>query len=264
MSSCWPGIERGNGIQALTVSPAGTASAWTVSAWVMRRRRGSTLSRCVARAASITARWWGLIVSIGLPTKRLRIDAPRAGLGAEPEQVGGGAVEVQPLAVDVHALQQALSIPARKFRIGEIGDLPAQAFAHLRRILVEVERDAAHAFALEGEHAGIKRGGIGQCAFDLGAGAGEVAPVDAGDHRGHDRAGGLFRTHCHRILVRCGNRQGIERDCASACGHAETQQQSRRQRAPTRLARRRHDDGKLAWNVAHQKRSPTIPEVTLV
>ena len=56
MSCCCPGMARGYGIQARTVSPAGTASALTVSDWVTRTRRGATLLVAPACARLSTSR----------------------------------------------------------------------------------------------------------------------------------------------------------------------------------------------------------------
>src|SRR5690606_1575709 len=104
--------------------------------------------------------------------ERFWIGAARTGFGADPEQVGRGAVEVQALAVDVHALEQALRVPARELLFGQVRDLPAYALAHVVGIVVEVHADATHALALVFEFAGLRRRGGGQRGSDRRFGRG--------------------------------------------------------------------------------------------
>jgi hypothetical protein len=123
----------------------------------------------------------------------LGIGAAPARLLADPEQVGRGAVEVQTLAVDVHALEQALCIPARELLVLQVGDLAAHAFAHGGFVLVEVQADAVHALALERQDARIERAGLRQRFLDRALRAGEVTGVDLPDDRLHERACRGFR-----------------------------------------------------------------------
>ena len=84
--------------------------------------------RCEARTAA------GAGVVAQLPVVRIALSsglsvnstggcAPRARLGAQAEQVRGGAREVAALAVDVHVLEQARRIPGVELRVAQVGDL---------------------------------------------------------------------------------------------------------------------------------------------
>ena len=74
---------------------------------------------------------------------------PRRRFGAQVEQVGRRTVEVHPIAIDVHVLEQAVRVPACEIRVAEVGDLLAQLLLHLIGGQAEVQPHALHPFALE-------------------------------------------------------------------------------------------------------------------
>jgi hypothetical protein len=57
--------------------------------------------------------------------------------------------------------EQAGRVPRREFRVGEVGDLLAQAGLHRVGVEREVDEDAAHALALEFEGAALFGGETG-------------------------------------------------------------------------------------------------------
>ena len=138
----------------------------------------------------------------------------------------------------------------------DIGNLLTQAFADLCGVLVEVERDPAHTFALERQHPCIQRRSIGQCAFDRAACTVKIATINARNHRLHDRAIGIIRAHRHGIHVHRARRH--------ACGGAARHQQGHRQDMPTRTTRRNSRNDNMANDIPHQTRPPTTREVMLV
>ena len=81
--------------------------------------------------------------------RRHRRRTARGGLGADPVQVGDGAVEVATLAVDVQVLDQAGGIPGVEFGLLQVRDRLPQPGQHRATVEAEVQADAAHALAFE-------------------------------------------------------------------------------------------------------------------
>jgi hypothetical protein len=146
--SCWPGISRGYGIQARTVSPAGTASAFTVSDWVNSMRCGSTeaLPLCSAAASTRVVRvehFVGPGAGIGASARRRarasslsrnRFDGARLKYQRVPSMSDARSGRAGPSA----------RIPRRSDRESSAARQP---WRRLRR--GKIQADAAHALALE-------------------------------------------------------------------------------------------------------------------
>jgi hypothetical protein len=204
------------------------------------------------RASATTSRWCGLADSSGLSTNGLG-SARRARFRADPEQVRRGAVEVQAPAVDVHPLEQALPIPARELVAGEVRDLLAHARFDRARVLVEIQADAAHAFALVLQYARVERRGGRQRRGDRRFRAGEVAGIHLGDHCRYRGAGRHFCAR--RDPARARNRQVRRHGEAAAC---QCEQQQRHATERTMLPHRaRLGSSSMDRTRKHPERSPT-------
>ena len=166
--------------------------------------------------------------------------AARGRLGAEPEQVGDGPLEVARLAIDIHAFDQAGTVPGIEFSLLEVGDRLAQLGHGSGPVEGEVQADAAHALALERQRALLVRrqAGRGQRGVDRRLRLPEVAAIHGGDHL------------AHRVGRACVRLRGSRK--------AHGQQVQRRPRdtaAGTRGARRLACDGRLATADIHDDTS---------
>ena len=185
MSSCCPGIARGYGIQARTVLPAGTASASTVSVWVTRTRCGSTLLRPLAKAALRTAAWCGCGLSSGpspiggsfgsrraraCALRRNRLEGERLKYSLRPSITWCSNRPASSQAANSASRRSGICLRTRVF------DLCA--------VEREIEQDAAHAFALEGERLAFlgRQARLAQRLRDARFGRLEVTGVDQFDH----------------------------------------------------------------------------------
>ncbi len=190
MSSCWPGTARGYGIQARTVSPAGTASASTVSdlrhAHAARQHAAAVFGQRSTRRSRADGRSTTAIGPsvIGVCTAR-RATAS----GLRRNRLQGERLKYSVLPSMTWCSNRPGCVPLGELGVGEVGDLLAHARLDVVGAEGEVEQDAAHAFALERERVPRVGGqaGLRQGAGDRRVGGLEVAGVDLGDDGGSRR-----------------------------------------------------------------------------
>jgi len=111
-----------------------------------------------------------------LAERFVRVGAQRAGFGAEAEQVGRGAIEIAPLAVDRHAFHEALRVEGIELHPGEAGDLATDPLDRVGPRQAEIQPDAPHALALELQRTAqlLRQRSIGQRGLDVGFGLRET------------------------------------------------------------------------------------------